>query len=144
MEDHIGLVVLDEPAAKQSDPTILDMHMRAVTKDSNASTKDAVVVKKLDRADKNHREIDQWIANINELHKAKPATNVHYTKPMADIEQLMQVGSNQIVRIKSLFSGMANRYRKSIKETSITDSRIGCVFGAVCRHLSQSCRHTCA
>lgn len=67
------------------------MHMRAVTKEPNTSSTEAVVMKKLDRADKNHREIDQWIANINELHKAKPATNVHYTKPMADIEQLMQV-----------------------------------------------------
>jgi len=36
------------------------------------------VVKRLDRADKNAREIEQWIENIRELHKSRPPASVHY------------------------------------------------------------------
>ena len=35
--DSLGLTVLDEPCAKQSDPTVLDLMMRNVTKQSNMS-----------------------------------------------------------------------------------------------------------
>ena len=33
--EEIGSVVLDEPSAKQSDPTVLDLHLRAITKEAN-------------------------------------------------------------------------------------------------------------
>uniref|UniRef100_A0A0M3JHD0 Intraflagellar transport protein 46 homolog n=1 Tax=Anisakis simplex TaxID=6269 RepID=A0A0M3JHD0_ANISI len=61
VEDNLGLTVLDEPSAKQSDPTILGMQLRNDAKD--VITSDAPV-KKLDRADKNTREIEQWVTNI--------------------------------------------------------------------------------
>ncbi|KHN74181.1 Intraflagellar transport protein 46 -like protein [Toxocara canis] len=87
VEDNLGLTVLDEPAAKQSDPTILGMQLRNDAKDILATD---APVKKLDRADKNDREIEQWITNIKELHRSKPPDTVHYSKPMPDIELLMQ------------------------------------------------------
>ena len=34
-QDDLGAVVLDEPSAKQSDPTVLDLHLRAITKEAN-------------------------------------------------------------------------------------------------------------
>ncbi len=89
VDDNLGLVVLDEPCAKQSDPTVLDLHLRATTKEGGGLPKETVV-KQLDRADRNPKEIDHWIANISELHKSKPATSVHYSKPMPDIDTLMQ------------------------------------------------------
>lgn len=61
--------------------------MRAVAKGGVPKT---TVVKKLARADKNTKEIENWMKNISELHKSKPATNVHYSKPMPDIDTLMQ------------------------------------------------------
>lgn len=61
--------------------------MRAVSK---GGVPKMTVVKKLGRADKNPKEIESWIRNISELHKSKPATNVHYNKPMPDIDALMQ------------------------------------------------------
>uniref|UniRef100_A0A914ZIB5 Intraflagellar transport protein 46 homolog n=1 Tax=Parascaris univalens TaxID=6257 RepID=A0A914ZIB5_PARUN len=87
VEDNLGLTVLDEPAAKQSDPTILGIQLRNEAKDIIVSD---APVKKLDRADKNAREIEQWISNIKELHRLKPPDTVHYSKPMPDIELLMQ------------------------------------------------------
>ena len=34
-QDDLGSRVLDEPSAKQSDPTVLDLHLRAITKEAN-------------------------------------------------------------------------------------------------------------
>ncbi|VDK20992.1 unnamed protein product [Anisakis simplex] len=75
VEDNLGLTVLDEPSAKQSDPTILGMQLRNDAKD--VITTDAPV-KKLDRADKNTREIEQWVTNI----KVIPANNEFFTNKL--------------------------------------------------------------
>lgn len=66
IEDNLGLIVLDEPSAKQSDPTVVNLHLRAAAKQT--APKDTVV-KKLPRADKNPKEIEQWIKSIGELHR---------------------------------------------------------------------------
>ena len=36
--DTLGLTVLDEPCAKQSDPTVLDLQLRAISKQTTAKT----------------------------------------------------------------------------------------------------------
>lgn len=85
--DSIGLTVLDEPCAKQSEPAVLHLQLRAVAKQSSAK---AVVVKKVDCAEKNTKAIDRWIKDISDLHRSKPPPTVHYSKPMPDIDSLMQ------------------------------------------------------
>lgn len=35
-QDMIGLTVLDEPCASQSDPTVLDLQLRAISKQTTA------------------------------------------------------------------------------------------------------------
>lgn len=87
-EKRLGLKVLDEPASHQSDPTVLDLQLRAISKKSNL---EPMVVRSLEQADKNPREIQRWVESINELHRSKPPPQVHYTKTMPDIERLMQV-----------------------------------------------------
>ncbi|XP_046989909.1 intraflagellar transport protein 46 homolog isoform X1 [Schistocerca americana] len=85
--DGTGLHVLDEPCACQSEPAVLHLQLRAVAKQSSGS---AVVVKKVENAEKNSRAIDKWIKDISDLHLSKPPPTVHYTKPMPDIDNLMQ------------------------------------------------------
>ncbi|VDQ13067.1 unnamed protein product [Trichobilharzia regenti] len=34
--DHLGLLVLDEPCANQSDPTVLDLQLRALSKQTTS------------------------------------------------------------------------------------------------------------
>jgi intraflagellar transport protein 46 len=87
-DEELGLKVLDEPASNQSDPTVLDLQLRAISKKSNL---EPMVVRSLENADKNPREIDKWIKSISDLHRSKPPPQVHYTKSMPDIERLMQV-----------------------------------------------------
>ncbi|KAK3268283.1 hypothetical protein CYMTET_23204 [Cymbomonas tetramitiformis] len=85
--DDLGLKVLDEPAAKQSDPTVLNLQLRAISKQSNLKPME---VTSIDGADKNPRKIQNWVQSIADLHKNKPRPTVSYTKNMPDIETLMQ------------------------------------------------------
>ncbi|CAI9728988.1 transport 46 homolog isoform X2 [Octopus vulgaris] len=85
--DMVGLTVLDEPCAAQSDPTVLDLQLRTISKQTTAKQ---MVVKSLEQAEKDPKQIDNWIQNIDKLHRSKPPPNVHYTKNMPQIDSLMQ------------------------------------------------------
>ncbi|XP_044262242.1 intraflagellar transport protein 46 homolog [Tribolium madens] len=85
---QLGLVVLDEPAANQSDPALLHLQLRA---ESVKTTNDSdVVVKKIDNVEKNTKIIDKWIKDISALHKSKSFPAVRYTESMPDLDELMQ------------------------------------------------------
>jgi len=86
--DNLGLVTLDEPASVQSDPTVLTLQLRAVTKSSGAQP---MLVRSVEHAEKDPKAITGWINSISDLHRHKPAPSVRYSKPMPDIESLMQI-----------------------------------------------------
>eukprot|EP00898_Chlorokybus_atmophyticus_P003097 jgi/Chlat1/3789/Chrsp259S03926 len=86
-QDFLGLKVLDEPAARQSDPAVLQLQLRAVSKQSNMQP---VTVPSIENAERNPRKIADWIASIGELHRSHPPPQARYKKPFPDIEQLMQ------------------------------------------------------
>eukprot|EP00112_Aurelia_sp_Birch-Aquarium-sp1_P004560 Seg1517.5 transcript_id=Seg1517.5/GoldUCD/mRNA.D3Y31 product="Intraflagellar transport protein 46-like" protein_id=Seg1517.5/GoldUCD/D3Y31 len=83
----LGLQILDEPCAKQSDPTVLDLQLRSISKQTTAKQ---MVVRSIEDAEKNPKSVDNWIESISDLHRQKPPQNVHYNKTMPDIESLMQ------------------------------------------------------
>lgn len=85
--DDLGLKVLDEPAARQSDPTLLDLMWRRLIK---KPVLEPVRVASIDNADKNPKEIQRWIDSVNDLHRTQPRPHVQYKKSMPDIEMLMQ------------------------------------------------------
>ncbi|KAK6467924.1 intraflagellar transport protein 46-like protein [Huso huso] len=85
--DNLGLLVLDEPCTKQSDPTVLSLWLTENSKQHNVTQ---IKVKSLENAEKNPKTIENWIESISELHRSKPPATVHYTKPMPDIDTLMQ------------------------------------------------------
>lgn len=87
--DYLGLKVLDEPSSKQSDPAVLTLQLRQLTKESAGNKAD--MVGRIEHVDENKgKKIQQWIGSINEIHKNKPASAVQYTRRMPDIEALMQ------------------------------------------------------
>ncbi|XP_053449739.1 intraflagellar transport protein 46 homolog isoform X1 [Nycticebus coucang] len=86
--DNLGLLVLDEPSTKQSDPTVLSLWLTENSKQHNVTQH--MKVKSLEDAEKNPKAIDMWIESISELHRSKPPATVHYTRPMPDIDTLMQ------------------------------------------------------
>ncbi|XP_023344942.1 intraflagellar transport protein 46 homolog [Eurytemora carolleeae] len=83
--EMIGLKVLDEPAAQQSDPSVLELQIRVVSKQS-AST--SARVKRV--AGEQSKDVEKWIRDISDLHRSKPNPTVHYNKPMPEIDLLMQ------------------------------------------------------
>ncbi|XP_030320635.1 intraflagellar transport protein 46 homolog isoform X2 [Calypte anna] len=90
--DNLGLLVLDEPSTKQSDPTVLSLWLTENSKQHNITQ---IKVKCLENAEKNPKAIEDWIESISELHRCKPPATVHYTRPMPDIESLMQEWSSE-------------------------------------------------
>jgi len=84
---NIGLTVIDEPSSKQTDPHVLDLQLRSMSKQSTATKQ--TVVKSVEGT--NPKAIDSWIKNIRDLQKSKPVQVVNYAKEMPDIESLMQV-----------------------------------------------------
>ena len=86
--DTLGLTVLDEPAALQSDPSALELSLRLHAKQNDLQP---VNVRSIENADKNSKKIQAWIINISDVAKQKPAPVVNYSKNMPDLEQLMQV-----------------------------------------------------
>lgn len=86
--DNLGLTVLDEPAAEQSDSTLLHLQLRAISKTN--SSRSVVLTKKIENAEKNPKAIERWIKDVSELHLTKPAPTVVYANKMPDIDSLME------------------------------------------------------
>ena len=84
---ELGLEIVDEPCAAQSDPTVLDLHLRAISKTTSVK---AVEVRQIKEPNENPKALDSWITSITELHRDKPPQNIQYTTAMPDIELLMQ------------------------------------------------------
>lgn len=106
--DNLGLLVLDEPSTKQSDPTVLSLWLTENSKQHNVAVREGagagaghccvgqlggaavsapglslqqqIKVKSLENAEKNPKAIDSWIESISELHRCKPPATVHYAR----------------------------------------------------------------
>ncbi|CAG5004127.1 unnamed protein product [Parnassius apollo] len=85
--DNLGLTILDEPAAEQSEPALLHLQLRAISKTAGGKT---TLTKKIEEAEKNPKAIERWIKDVSELHAAKPPPTVTYTRKMPDIDSLME------------------------------------------------------
>lgn len=86
-DQGLGLEVLDEPCAKQSDPSVLDLHLRVLSKTSSGP---ALKVTQVKNAEANTKAVESWVNSIGEVHREKEPQSVHYTSPMPDIDTLMQ------------------------------------------------------
>ncbi|VDL51821.1 unnamed protein product [Hymenolepis diminuta] len=83
--DNLGLIQLDEPSTTQSDAVLLDLQLRAISK--QRTTKERVIIA---YPEKNVKEIEKWIKNIADLHLTKPPPKVHYLNPVPDLTSLMR------------------------------------------------------
>ncbi|CAE7402569.1 ift46 [Symbiodinium sp. CCMP2456] len=84
----LGTACLDEPTLNPSDPSILDLQLRSLSKNQDLQPME---VRSIENAEKNPKEIDNWVKRIDSLNRSKPAPTVQYSRRMPDIEQLMQV-----------------------------------------------------
>jgi len=84
----LGLRYLDEPCSNQSDPTVLELQLRAKTKKLQYGD---IAVRSIEYAEKYPNKIEKWIQDIKDLHRSKPPPQVVYKKSMPDNEQLMEI-----------------------------------------------------
>lgn len=89
--DNLGLVVLDEPRAEQSDPAVIKMVMDQMLTHDHAPKVTVPSIQKKDSVFP--KQIQKWIDNIENLHKKKPPQTVTFSNPMPEIETLMQYWS---------------------------------------------------
>lgn len=86
--DSLGLLVLDEPSVKQSDPTVLSLWLSEETKQHGATKLKKVT--SVASPQTNPRAVDSWVDSISALHRSKPPASVQYSRAMPDIDSLMQ------------------------------------------------------
>eukprot|EP00928_Gymnodinium_smaydae_P046715 TRINITY_DN31138_c0_g1_i1.p1 TRINITY_DN31138_c0_g1~~TRINITY_DN31138_c0_g1_i1.p1 ORF type:complete len:394 (+),score=91.86 TRINITY_DN31138_c0_g1_i1:62-1183(+) len=84
----LGTTRLDEPTLTPSDPSILDLQLRSLSKNQDL---EPMEVRSIENAEKCPKEVENWVRRIDDLNRSKPAPTVQYTRRMPDIEQLMQV-----------------------------------------------------
>lgn len=85
---NLGLTVLDEPAANQSDPAVLQLQLRAASVNMGNPTN--TIIKKVENVEKNTKVIDKWIKDISDLHRSKSSPVFKYSDPMPDLDELLE------------------------------------------------------
>jgi intraflagellar transport protein 46 len=92
--EMLGLSMLDEPSLNQSDRALLEIKLAPLLKRPGSSA--TTSIHSIDNADKNPKQITRWIQSISEVLRSKPPPTVSYSKPMKDIETLMDVWPHEV------------------------------------------------
>ncbi|CAH2044643.1 unnamed protein product, partial [Iphiclides podalirius] len=85
--DDLGLTILDEPAAEQSDPALLHLQLRAISKTAGGKT---TLTRKIEEAEKNPKAIERWVRDVAELHAAAPRHAHRHHGEAPDVDSLME------------------------------------------------------
>ena len=88
--EELGLDYIDEPAINGIDPSIFSLELAYKLK-SKIPEGSARVIKNIEEAHKNPKVIQNWIDNLENLHKETSSGNMDYSNKMPDLESLMQV-----------------------------------------------------
>ncbi|KAK7910455.1 hypothetical protein WMY93_015139 [Mugilogobius chulae] len=87
-EDGLGLLVLDEPSVKQTDPTVLTLWLSEESKQHGQIQTQKVT--SVANPESNTRPVERWVDSITALHRSKAAPTVHFSKAMPDVDALLQ------------------------------------------------------
>jgi intraflagellar transport protein 46 len=90
--DDLGLVVVDEPSIKQSNPQVLRMELReqyGVTSPTGTDT-DGYVGFLVDPV-KTRKALDAWLDSTDDIHRKRPPPTMIYSSLMPEMETLMEV-----------------------------------------------------
>lgn len=93
VENNLGLTVLDEPCINQSDPALLKLKLKAISKDVKQNEYEDVMHNTSVKCTADTRQIESWIENIRHLHEstARPdSVKLIHNHQRLDIDELMQ------------------------------------------------------
>lgn len=85
-KEDLGIQILDEPALNHIDESVLTMKYIQQKKTGKKIEMD---IRNIENAEKNPKDIQNWIKNVGELHKDRPPATVQYSKIMPDFDELM-------------------------------------------------------
>ncbi|CAD7701789.1 unnamed protein product [Ostreobium quekettii] len=94
--DYLGLKVLDEPGAHQSNPTILSLKLRQIIKKPGGRDQKEVVGLVAHGEEGRIKKINGWIESIREIRSKNAPPVVTYPEAMPDVEALMQEWSPEV------------------------------------------------
>ena len=97
LPDGLGLHVIDEPSTYQSNPAVVKMNLEYGSKMTVRNQH----VESIADASTRPGLIDRWVAEIKDTHAKKPLPSVNYSKPMPDIEELLQVWPQEFEELLS-------------------------------------------
>ena len=95
-EEVLGILILDEPKLNQSDPAMLEIKLKPKIKRPGTGQ---AIVRSIENADKNPKQITRWISTISDAHRSKPPASVSYSMPMPDSDTLMDVWHPEVEEI---------------------------------------------
>lgn len=98
-DEPLGLQILDEPSLNQSKKAKLDRIYIELSKKRNKGNMQ--VVHSIENADKASKEVAQWINDVADIHKMKQPPTVTYSKPMPDLDQLLDIWPQEIEEMLS-------------------------------------------
>ena len=84
---NLGLTVLDEPGSNQSNASVVALGLAYHAKKRVGEQS----VARVEGASSRTKVIDKWVADMQKLHQNKHRAQVNYSKPMPDLETLLQV-----------------------------------------------------
>uniref|UniRef100_A0A1I8FN56 Intraflagellar transport protein 46 homolog n=1 Tax=Macrostomum lignano TaxID=282301 RepID=A0A1I8FN56_9PLAT len=119
--DQLGLRMLDEPCASQSDPTVLDLQAAALSASCWCPRRRRCPGGKTPNGIRT--QIEKWISSISGspgTSTKQPCQRWNYTKPMPDIEQLM----SEVCA--------APEIEELLKEVGLPTSNLECDLPAFC------------
>ncbi len=87
LNEDLGTFFIDEPIINGIDPSIFSLELAYTLKTKPSNFK----IKSIEEAEKNPNKIQNWIDQISNLHRDKVSSSVNYSKPMPNIESLMQI-----------------------------------------------------
>ena len=88
-DKSLGIKVLDEPSTKQSDPSVVELRMTTLMKQTRV--KSATSVKKISNDENFEKLIDKWVADLAEVGVSKPTAVVTYRNPMPEVSKVLEV-----------------------------------------------------
>jgi intraflagellar transport protein 46 len=86
--EELGLDLIDEPTYNGIDPSVFSLELSYKLK---SHIPENFIIKNIENADKNPKQIQNWINNMENLRKEVTSNFVSYSKKMPEIEDLMQV-----------------------------------------------------
>lgn len=88
--DDLGLVIVDEPSIAQSNPQVLRMELRDQYGITSPANEGDAYIGMIEDPQKGRKALDSWLESIEEIHRKKPPPVMMYSRPMPEMEELME------------------------------------------------------